>query len=391
MGVVHVTGKGRRWVSGGHPWLFRDDVATVDAEPGDVVAVVDPQGHTLGHALFSARSRIALRFVTRGKEKPEREFWEARVARALAVRAEAGLLDPAGACRLIAGDADGIPGFVMDRYARVAVVQSGTLASDRLRDALIAFVRAQLPFELECVYDRSDASARKLEGLEQNVEVVFGSLPTEVIVKEGELSYAVDVAKGHKTGHYLDQRDNRIRATRHARGARVLDAFSYDGLFGIRAALAGASSVVCVDQSKEALERAAANAERNGVLDRMKFERANCMHDLRDRAEAGEKFGVVIVDPPAFAKNKSAVAGAERGYIELNRRAFTLLEPRGTLVSASCSYNVRAADFLGYLGRAAHGAGRDAWLEELCGAGADHPVLLTLPESAYLKCAFLRV
>lgn len=391
MSVVHVTGKARRWLASGHPWVYRDDVAEVEAEPGDLVAVVDPAGTVLGFALFSAQSRIALRFVTRSKERPDRAFWEARIRGAIDVRARQGLLDPRGACRLLAGDADLVPGFVLDRYGPVLVVQSGTLAADRNRDAFVDIARAALPFRVECVYDRSDASARKLEGLEVRVEVVDGTLPAEVIVHEDGLVYAVDVVKGHKTGHYLDQRDNRRAAALRAKDVDVLDAFSYDGLFGIRAALAGAKSVVCVDQSKEALERAARNAALNGVESRMRFERANCMQDLRARAERNERYGVVVVDPPAFAKSRREVQGAERGYVELNRRAFALLEAGGLLVSASCSYNVRAADFKAYLARAAYQAGRDAWLEDLHGAGHDHPVLLTLPETNYLKCAFVRV
>jgi 23S rRNA (cytosine1962-C5)-methyltransferase len=391
MSTVRVTAKARRWLSSGHPWVYRDDVASIEAEPGDLVAVVDPQGHVLGHALFSAVSRIALRLVTREVERPSPTFWSERIARAIDVRARAGLLEPDGACRLVAGDADLVPGFVLDRYASTLVVQSGTLAADRLRDELVEHARKSLPFRIDCVLDRSDSATRKLEGLERRVEVLHGTVPAEVIVREAGLEYAVDVVKGHKTGHYLDQRDNRIHAATFARDVDVLDAFAYDGLFGIRAALRGAKSVTCVDQSKEALERAAANAARNGVADKMSFVRANCMHDLRARAEEGQQFGLVIVDPPAFAKSRREVEGAERGYVELNRRAFALTSPGGMLVSASCSYNVRAADFQAFLARAAALAGRDAWLAEMRGAGADHPVLLTLPESSYLKCAFVRV
>lgn len=391
MSVVRITSKARRWLSSGHPWVYRDDVAEVEAEPGDLVAVVDPDGSVLGHAFFSARSRIALRFVSREREKPDHAFFAARVQRAVRARARAGLLEQEGACRLIAGDADLLPGFVLDRYANVLVTQCGTLAADRCRDEFVEHARAALPFEVACVYDKSDAASRKLEGLEQHVELVDGELPGTLLVHEEGLHYAVDVQRGHKTGHYLDQRENRLRAASFARGADVLDAFSYDGLFGIRAALAGARSVVCVDQSKEALERAVANAERNGVRERMRFERANCMTDLRDRAARDERFGLVVVDPPAFAKNRREVEGAERGYVELNRRAFELVSPEGVLVSASCSYNVRAADFQTWLARAAHKAGRSAWLEEFRGAAPDHPVLLTLPESNYLKCAFVRV
>ena len=223
------------------------------------------------------------------------------------------------------------------------------------------------------------------------VELLQGEFASPLVVKEGDLAYEVDVYEGHKTGHYLDQRANRVRAAERASGRRVLDAFCYDGLFGVRAALAGATEVVCVDQSAPAGERVLRNAERNGVTDRLRFDKANCMQDLRDRADAGERYGLVVVDPPAFARNKRELAGAERGYVELNRRAMELVEDGGTLVSASCSYNVRTEQFVQYLQKAARSAGREVFLEELTGASPDHPHLLALPETHYLKCAFLRV
>jgi 23S rRNA (cytosine1962-C5)-methyltransferase len=309
----------------------------------------------------------------------------------VAHRARHGFLAPRGACRLVAGDADGIPGLVVDRYADVLVVQSGTLAADRLRDGILARLTRALPFPLRSVHERSDSGARKLEGLEARSGSISGEPAGEVVVEEDGLAFAVDVAHGHKTGHYLDQRGNRVLAASRARGASVLDAFSYDGLFGVRAALAGAARVTCVDQSAAALDRARVNAERNGVLDRVAFERADCMQDLRARAERGERHGLVVLDPPAFAKNRREVAGAERGYVELNRRGFDLIADGGSLVTASCSYNVRAADFRAWIATAAHKAGVDAWLEDFRGAPLDHPELLGLPESSYLKCAFVRV
>ncbi len=390
-GIVHTTGKGRRWLAGGHPWLYRDDVATAGAEPGDVVAVVGPGGETLGHGLYSAASRIAVRLVSRDGVAPDAEFWSRRVRRAIASRRRARLLDPRGACRLIAGDADGIPGLVVDRYADVLVVQSGTLGADRLRDAVLDEVARELETAVACVFERSDGAARKLEALEPQVGPLRGTPPAELLVEDDGLVYEVDVVHGHKTGHYLDQRENRRLAGALARGADVLDAFCYDGLFAIRAALTGARRVVALDQAQAALDRGRRNAERNGVADRVSFERANCMQDLRARADAGERYGVVVVDPPAFARNRREAGGAERGYIELNRRAYTLLADGGALVSASCSYNVRPAEFLSFLARAAHAAGVEARLEDLRGAPVDHPFLLTLPESSYLKCAFVRV
>ena len=208
-------------------------------------------------------------------------------------------------------------------------------------------------------------------------------------VRENDMRYEVDVLKGHKTGHYLDQRLNRIKAAGLAEGKRVLDAFSYDGLFGIRAALAGASEVTCLDQSREAGERLGRNLERNSVGERVEFIRAKAMNWFRDAVADKRVYDLIVVDPPAFARNRREIEGAERGYVELNRRALTMLEPGGHLVSASCSFNMRPEHFVRLLARAAREARREVFIDEMTGAAPDHPVLLTLPESHYLKCPFL--
>jgi 23S rRNA (cytosine1962-C5)-methyltransferase len=273
----------------------------------------------------------------------------------------------------------------------VLVLQSGTLAADLLVPLVAELVAAGLPFPLVAAVERSQAAVRRFEGLEPREGVLSGALPGELWVRDGALWHLVDVRAGHKTGHYLDMRDNRRRAAARAADRRVLDAFCYDGLFGIHAALAGAREVVCIDQSREAGERLARNAERNDVADRVRFERADCMHALRDRERAGERFGLVVVDPPPFARNRRELAGAQRGYVELNRRAFGVCADGALLVSASCSSNVRPELFVEFLRTAAARAGREAVVEELAGAAPDHPELLALPESRYLACAFLRV
>jgi 23S rRNA (cytosine1962-C5)-methyltransferase len=392
MAKVRTTGKGRRWLLGGHPWLYADDVAEAQAQPGELVPVFDPNDQPLGWGLFSSASRIAVRLVTRSPEQPKRAFWEDLVRRAVNVRQRAGLLEEGRACRLLGGDAERLPGLVVDRYADLLVVQSGCQGSDRMRDFLLELLIEALPFAPRAVLDRSDTAVRRFEELESRVEWIAGEPLESVEVREEDgLRYVVDPVGGHKTGHYLDQSANRRRAAQLAKGARVLDVFSYDGLFGVQAARAGAASVLCLDQSVQAGERALANAELNGVAGAVRFERANAMKDLRARAERGERYDLVVVDPPAFARNRREAEGAARGYRELNMRALELVEPGGVLVSASCSYNVSSADFVAYLSQAAREARRDVYLEALEGAGADHPVLLGLPESQYLKCAFLRV
>jgi 23S rRNA (cytosine1962-C5)-methyltransferase len=391
MGIVRLTQKGRRWMQGGHAWIYRDDLSQIDAQAGELVAVEDPQGAHLGWGSYSAASRISVRLVSREKPEPGPAFWRERVARTLEHRERLGLAQPEGAARLVAGDADGIPGLVIDRYAAVLVVQSGTLFADKIAAQILGFVRELANVPVTCVVERSDAGVRKLEALQPRTGVLEGALPELLLVREQGLVYEVDVLTGHKTGHYLDQRENRRHAAARARGRSVLDVFSYDGLFGVRAALGGAERVLCLDQSAAALERARRNAERNGVAQQFATERVDALDDLRARAGRNERWGLVIVDPPAFAKNRAQIEGAARGYIELNRRALELVEPLGHLVSASCSYNIRAWEFVDFLAQAAVAARRTAWLEELRGAAPDHPHLLTLPETHYLKCAFVRV
>jgi 23S rRNA (cytosine1962-C5)-methyltransferase len=402
MASIVLTGRGRRRVLGGHPWIYRDDVAGGEAAFGELAPVVAPDGAALGWGLFSTASKIAVRLVSRAPEQPTRAFWAERVGRAIQARARMGLFDPEGACRLVGGDAEGLPGFVVDRYRDVLVVQSGCQGSDRMRDFLLELVRAALvdvgagSIGAEHVYERSDSGVRKLEALEPRTGWLAGGVdgPLEVVEREPgapELVYEVDVAHGHKTGHYLDQRTNRARAAElvPAEGS-VLDAFCYDGLFGIRAALAGARDVVCLDQSEAAGERALRNAERNGVADRVRFEKANAMVDLRRRAVEGERYDLVVVDPPAFARNKREAEGAARGYRELFVRALGLSADAGWVVGCSCSYNFRLQELLALVGEASRDAARDAWIVETRGAAPDHPVLATLPESSYLKCVVLR-
>lgn len=391
MSKVTLSGKGRRWQLKGHPWVYRDDIADGGGTRGELVPVEDPNGHPLGWGLYSDASRIAVRMVTRDTEQPNREFWSARLRRSIDHRRQLGMMEESGACRLISGDADGIPGFVVDRYAKTLVVQSGSQGSDRMRDFLLELLREILPFEPTAIVDRSDATVRKLEKLEPIVETLHGTVDGPVLVQDGKLLYEVDIFNGHKTGHYLDQSRNRHKAAALAEGGRVLDAFSYDGLFGLHAALAGAEQVTCLEQNKGACERLLANAERNGLLDKIKVERVDCMKNMRARAETEDRYELVIVDPPAFARSKREIEGAERGYVELNRRAFDLTPPGGSVVTASCSYNVRTPEFVQFLGKAANLARRDVWIEELAKASPDHPHLVTLPETDYLKCAFVRV
>ena len=397
MGRIQLTGQGRRRILGGHPWIYVDDIAGGEGEPGELVPIAAPDDRPLGWGLFSTKSKIGIRLVTRSAKQPNRAFWLERVRAAVGLRKELGLLHDSGACRLSTGDAEGMPGFVVDRYADRLVVQSGCQGSDRMRDFLVELFLEVLPFEVAGVYERSDSATRKHEDLKPSVGWLSGSAVEQIEIKEPErfgfprLSYEVSLVEGHKTGHYLDQRENRTEVARFADGKKVLDAFSYDGLFGIRAALCGAQSVLCLDQAQAAGERLLGNAERNGVLDRVRFEKVNAMHDLRDRANSDERFGIVVVDPPAFARNKREVEGAIRGYRELNRRAMSLVEPGGMLFSASCSFNIDRKTFVSCIAKAALDVKRRAKIFSIRGAAADHPSLANLPESEYLKAVYCRI
>ena len=396
MGSITLSGRGRRRVLRGHPWIYSDDLTEGEGDPGELLPVAGPDGAPLGWGLYSSHSKISVRLVTRTKEQPKRDFWAQRVRLAIESRIAAGLMDPAGACRLIAGDADGIPGLVADRYGDVLVLQSGCQGSDRMLEFIVELIDEAMPFPLNSVLDRSDTTVRRHEDLEMRVEWLRGAREGSIeVVEEGpcveRMVYEVDVLNGHKTGHYLDQRDNRVLAARQAAGGDVLDSFSYDGLFGIRAALAGAKSVLCLDQSESAGERVLRNAERNGVADRVRFEKVNAMHNLRDRVDKGESYRLVVCDPPAFARNKRESEGAHRGYRELARRGLALTELGGTFVIASCSYNIDRKSFTGCLADASLQVDREARIFNFSGASADHPVLATVPETDYLKCAFVRV
>lgn len=407
MGEVKLTGRGRRRVLGGHPWVYRDDVAAATGVAGGALAkVVAPDRGVLGWALYSDASKIAVRMVTRGEEQPNRAFWERTICRALDVRAAAGMLQPAGAERLLAGDADHLPGLVVDRYADRLVVQSGCQGSDAMRDFLLELLDAELArrgVAVHAILDRSDASVRRHEKLPARVAWLRGSeADARVVVEEDGLAFEVDLLGGHKTGFYLDQRDNRKRAAalcadfaRHgfARVAepRVLDVFSYDGLFGLRCALAGAGEVLCLDQAAAAGERLAEHVARAGLGGRVAFERVDAMGDLGRRVQAGEAWDVVILDPPAFARSRRELEGAKRGYGELFRRGFQLTSAGGFVVAASCSYNMGWRDFREVLQKSAKDAGVRATLLGIDGPSADHPIRLDLPESDYLKCAFVRV
>jgi 23S rRNA (cytosine1962-C5)-methyltransferase len=383
MPSVTVSKRGVDRVHHGHPWIYRSDIVKVDAQAGDIVGVTDGRGRVLGHALFSDRSEITLRMFTRGPEAPTLATWRERLEQAIAFRATLSI--DATAFRLVHGEADLLPSLVVDRYGDYLVVQALSQAVDRaLPDIVTLLVELTAPLG---ILARNDPRVRQLEGLEQTVQVLHGTVPEAIEVREGHVRYQVDPYHGQKTGLFLDQRENRVAAAQYARG-RLLDAFSYNGGFAL--ALASAcDEVTAVDISESAVARIRENAERNGLTNVVP-RAMNVFDELRELERRGERFDAIVLDPPAFAKNKAAVAKALSGYKEINLRALKLLEPGGFLITCSCSYNVSEAAFAEVIAQAAIDAHADVVVVEKRMQGRDHPVLMTVPETYYLKCFILR-
>jgi 23S rRNA (cytosine1962-C5)-methyltransferase len=380
---VVVSHKGVARIGRGHPWVFRSDVvAGDDVGPGDVVRVFGPRDEPIGFAFYSDRSEIALRLIERGEELPE-TFLAARLDAALAWRQQ--IVDDAPAHRLVHGEGDGLPSLIVDRYGDYLVVQTLSQATERLKPEIVGMLVERL--SPAGIIERNDPRVRDLEGLPRVVSVLHGEVPERVSVEENGVRFEVDLRRGQKTGLFLDQRENHRAARSYARG-RVLDCFSYDGGFGLAVA-AVADEVLAADVSAECVARIEANA-RNNSLGNVRTREANVFDLLRELGERGERFDTVILDPPAFAKSRSAIASAHRGYKDINLRALRLLEPGGSLITCSCSYHVDEVDFEGILASAAADVGASVAIVEKRRQARDHPVMLGVPETGYLKCFVLR-
>ena len=378
-----VSKKGEQRLSAGHPWIYRSDIMDADAEPGDTVSVLSQRKQVLGQALFSDQSQITLRMLTHGQAVADQSLWRARIDAAVSFREDLGL--DATACRLVNGEADLLPSLVVDRYGDYLVVQALSQGTNRRLPEIVELLVERVG--PAGILARNDPKVRLLEGLDREVRLLHGEVPESIPVREGPVHYDVNVWTGQKTGLFLDQRENREAAARYARG-RLLDCFSYHGGFALRLA-AQCDEVVAMDVSADAVVRIAANAVKNGITNLEAVE-ANVFDELRRLLDARDRFDTIVLDPPAFAKSKAAVPSALAGYKEINLRALGLLSPGGTLVTCSCSYNVSEAMFEAMLHAAAADAGVSVSIVEKRMQGRDHPVLLGVPETYYLKCFILR-
>jgi 23S rRNA (cytosine1962-C5)-methyltransferase len=382
MPTVRVSARGEERILSGHPWVYRSDVGRVEAAPGDIVEVATSRGRPLAHALYSDRSEIALRVLTRGAEPAGLDTLRARLAQAIEFRRS--LRIDATAYRLVHGEADLLPSLVIDRYGDYLVLQALSQGIDRMvPDITRALVELLEPAG---ILARNDPRVRLLEGLEQKVEVLYGQVPETIDVQEGRIRYSVDLYRGQKTGLFLDQRENRVAAAQYAHG-RLLDGFSYNGGFALALAPT-CTEVIAIDISEDAVVRIRANAAKNGVA--LEARAMNVFDELRELDRRGERFDTIVLDPPAFAKNKASVQKALSGYKEINLRGFKLLRPGGFLITCSCSYNVSEAAFADVIAAAAVDARAEVAVVEKRMQGRDHPVLMTVPETFYLKCFILR-
>ena len=385
-----VTRRGAERIRAGHPWIYRSDIARADAEPGDIVRVTGEGKRPLGWAYWSSLSQIALRMIALEHEQDivDDGVW-LRERLAAAAKYRGGLDIDGSAWRLVNAEADRLPATIVDRYADASgtyfVVQTLSQGADRRLGPLVESL-VEL-FAPRGVLARNDPKVRQLEGLDSQVAILYGEIPDRVAVREGVITLQADLRQGQKTGAFLDQRENHQAAGRYARG-RVLDAFAYHGGFALQMA-ARADSVLALDSSAAAVAATVENARLNR-LGNIEAREVNVFDELRELESSGATFDVVVLDPPAFARNKAAVERAAAGYKEINLRAMRLLAPGGHLVTCSCSYNVGEGLFLEVLRDAAIDSRRTMTLVEKRMQSRDHPILLAVPETYYLKCMVLR-
>jgi 23S rRNA (cytosine1962-C5)-methyltransferase len=380
-------------IRAGHLWVFSNEVDVAHTpltafEPGAPVQIQDARGMAVGSGYVNPRSLICARLVSRHPDRPlNEELLRRRLGGALALRERLFGAEPF--YRLVYGESDGLPGLIVDRFGDVLVAQITTAGMERVREEVVAAL-------VELVHPagvllRNDTGSRELEGLESYVEVAHGTVPERAEIRENGVRFVVPLAGGQKTGWFYDHRDNRARLSRYVSGRRVLDVFSYAGGWGVQAAVRGASEVVCVDSSASALQLLGESAELNGVADRMSTLQDDAFDALRDLGHAGERFDLIVLDPPAFIKRRKDQKQGEKAYQKINRLALELLPRDGILVSASCSFHMGRDALLNAILRAGRDTERELQILEEGHQAPDHPVHPAIPETSYLKAFIARV
>lgn len=383
-GSVVISSRGVDRIRSGHLWVYRSDIRTAEAEPGAVVRLTDERRRFQGRAFYSDKSQIAIRVLTRDDMAVDRDFFAERIRRAFDYRKV--IVQNTDAFRAIYGEADQLPSLIVDRYGDYLVIQTLSQGTEKHKE-LIAELLVEM-FEPRGILERNDPKVRLLEGLEQKVGVLFGEVPPEIQAKENGVKFLYDLTKGQKTGSFLDQRENHWAARRYASG-EVLDCFAYQGGFALTIA-DRCQHVEGIDMAPSAVESARRNQKLNSISN-VTFREGNSFDVLKDYDEAGRRFRMVILDPPAFAKNRDSIHAAHRGYKEINLRALKLLEQGGFLLTCSCSYHITEALFLQIVAEAANDAHKQVVVVERRTQAQDHPILLTMSETHYLKCLILKV
>ncbi len=378
-----------RRIKSGHPWVFSNEIRETsgDRSAGITAELYDAAGGFIGIGHYNPHSLIAFRLISRQREDIDSAaFFEGRIAAALAHR-QARYPDLT-TFRAVYGESDFLPGLVVDKYGDYLSLQFLSAGMDCRREQVVAALRNVLsPLG---IIARNDVAVRKLEGLDETVDVLWGDIPDRVEMVENGLRFQVNLREGQKTGGFLDQKQNHLLLREISAGKKVLDCFCYTGSWAIHAAAFGALSVLGVDISARAVGQASSHAKLNKMADRVRFEECDAFERLRSLQQEGERFGVIVMDPPAFVKSRKNIAEATKGYLTVNRRALELLEPGGYLITCSCSYLMGREAFRDMLIQAARLAKREVRLVETCSQAADHPVLLSFPEAEYLKCFVLQ-
>lgn len=385
--AILIPGKEKR-VLNGHPWVFRSDIARVEGDfiPGDIVSVLSSKGRFLAKAYYNPQSQIALRIMSLRDELIDRALIFRRVKEAVDYRRAFADLR---SCRLIFAESDRLPALIVDSFGDVLVLQCLALGMERFKqDVVDALVEEMHPAG---IWERNDVPVRRLEGLEQTTGLLYGSVPDRVEMTENGVRFLVDVKEGQKTGFFLDQKENRAAIAPFVRGKTVLDCFTHTGSFALHAGFYGAKEVTGVDISGYACAFAAENARLNRLEDRVRFVEANAFDLLSQQSRDGVQYDVVILDPPAFTKTRSAVESAKRGYKEINLRAMKMVKPGGYLITCSCSQHILPDMFMQIVQDAAHDAHVQLRQVEYRTQGRDHPILPASPETQYLKCGIFQI